>query len=1742
MSNRQVFQNVLNNFRKQAFSERDKGDRFERLVQAYFKTDPKYANQLSEVWLWGDFPSRKDFGGRDTGIDLVAKTLNGDYWAIQCKCLAENTLIDKPAVDTFLSTSGKNFIAENLQTVHFSNRFWVSTTNNWGPNAEQSIQNQSPQVTRINLHELEEAPVLWEDLEKGIYGEAARAAKYPTKAHQEIAIKNTHEYFKTADRGKLIMACGTGKTFTSLKIAEKETNGKGLVLFLVPSIALLGQSLNEWYAQADVPINAICICSDPEVSRKKSKKEDAEDISIVDLALPASTNVKDIVKQFRQFETTGQQGMTVVFSTYQSIEVIADAQKELIKQNSGKGNTYGIFDLVICDEAHRTTGVTLAKDDESAFVKVHDNAFLQARKRLYMTATPRLYSDASKSKAAQADAVLTSMDDFKLFGGEMYRIGFGEAVEKKLLSDYKVLILTVSEADMPAAVQKMVADSQNEINSDDASKLIGCINALSKNILGDEGVLRSADPAPMRTAVAFCQNIAISKKISEAFNETSNIYSESLPQAQRDRLITVTSQHVDGTMGATTRDGKLSWMKSVEGEMNECMVLTNVRCLSEGVDVPSLDAVLFLSARNSEVDVVQSVGRVMRRAPGKNYGYIIIPIVIPSDVEPDKALDDNDRYRVVWTVLNALRAHDDRFNATINKIELNKKRPPQILVGRPDTRNGENGSERSDDGLSELSRQLSIQFQQLQGVVFAKMVQKVGNRRYWEQWAKDVADIAERHIERIKRLIKSDNKHRIVFTQFLMGLHKNINPSIGEDEAVEMLAQHLITKPVFEAIFEGYSFVKNNAISVSMQHMLDLLEEQSLDKDMESLDRFYESVKTSASGIDNAAGRQKIIIELYDKFFKTAFPKMVEKLGIVYTPIEVVDFIILSVEGLLQKEFGRSLSDENIHVLDPFTGTGTFMTRLLQSGLIKAKDLERKYKHELHANEIVLLAYYIAAINIENTYHDITEHNEYQSFDGICLTDTFQLGETEDGDKLFSEMFRANSKRVLAQKKAPLRVIMGNPPYSIGQKSENDNAQNQTYAKLDAKIAETYVALSNTSMNKSSYDSYKKAFRLSTDRLDPKNGGIIAFVSNGAWIDENSSDGFRKCLEKDFTSIYIFNLRGNQRTSGELSRKEGGKIFGSGSRTPIAITFLIKKPALKDTSAIIYYHDIGDYLSREEKLKIIQKFGSINNKGVSWQTLHPNQQGDWLNQRNDIFDTFIPLGGKDVAEKAVFAINSNGVVTNRDAWVYNSSKTALQSNVASMVNYYNTQLANYGVALKLNPKVGVDKFIDSDAKKFSWTRAVKNSLKAGHIRQVEPKNIVTGVYRPFFKQHIYFNRHFNECVYQQPKLFPNYNLANLVIVVTGVGATKDFSTLLMDEIPNLDSLEKAQCFPLYYYEEQNKQTRTLFDKADDKSEYIKRDGISDFILVPARSLYGKKVSKEDVFYYVYGLLHSLDYRKRFVNDLKKMLPRIPLVDEPRDFWDFSKAGRKLAELHINYETVPPAESVVVKGEASKLFKVDKMRFPLKEEKSIIKYNSKITIENIPLTAYEYVVNGKSAIEWIMERYQVKTDKDSGIKNDPNDWADEVGNPRYILDLLLSVINVSVQTVEIVNGLPKLKDIGDGDATPAQLVTETVQADEQAKFFSKLLKVDNDKDWFKALELLNNFYDDLLEEKKYDECDRMIARFMEYDFGVRLHIGLLTITNRRKKYLPGRHELYLAACKIAAEKASPQTLANLKNLE
>jgi predicted helicase len=1542
---------------------------------SFFRIEPTYKTQFKSVWLWPDWPGNR--GLPDTGIDLVAENIDGSgFTAIQCKNYAPTTVLDKSDIDSFFTESGK---------APFTHRIIVSTTNLWTVHAENSLKGQDKPVRRIGIDALANSMIDWDMLSPENLSKLKLIDGKKRRKHQVEAITAVLDGFKENDRGKLIMACGTGKTYTAQCISEDLVGLGGSVLLLVPSIFLLSQTVKEWTADSSIPINVFAVCSDATAGRRR----ETEDLSPYDLAIPATTDTSLLVEKFKK--TKSKEKMNVILSTYQSIGIIHEAQK------LGMGK----FDLVIADEAHRTTGVTLMGEEDSLFTKVHDDKYLKASKRLYMTATPRVYGDSAKAKADAADAWLASMDDTETYGEEFYRLGFHEAVNRDLLTDYKVLVLTVNEEAVASAFQQQLSDSNHELKLDDATRIVGCLNAFAKHDPTNQYFIN--DHTPMKRVVAFSNTINNSKKFKELFSEVSERFKS---YTNSDLAISVEVDHVDGSYNSFKREQLMGWLKA-EAPNSICNVLSNAKCLTEGVDVPSLDAIVFLEPRNSMVDVVQAVGRVMRKSADKKYGYVILPIGIPAGITPEEALSDNKRYAGVWQVLNALRSHDERINAIVNKLDLNNE-PPEMIeivpVGFPEPEESPANQSEYEEGLRAL--QLEFPLEEIRQAIFAKMVEKVGTRQYWENWAKDVAQIAERHVAQINDfLLKPNSKVAKEFRNFLRGLQLNLNEGITQEDAIEMLAQHLITQPIFEAIFGKSGFVESNSVSKVMQSMVEVLEEKFVDTDKKILEGFYADVRLRVEGIDNLEGKQRIITELYEKFFRFAFPRTAEKLGIVYTPIEVVDFIINSVESILKSEFKSSLSNRNVHIIDPFTGTGTFIARLLQSGHINKKELLSKYSSEIHANEIVLLAYYIAAVNIESVFGSLNS-GEYKPFDGLVLTDTFQMFESKD---LMDDLvFLDNNEKVTKQKKTDIRVVIGNPPYSKGQSDANQDNPNMKYPDLDDSIRETYVRGSKSTNSNSSYDSYFKAFRWASNRITDQ--GVICFVTNGSWIDSNSADGFRKSLGEEFSKVYVFNLRGNARTMGEQRRMEAGNVFGEGSRTPVAITLLIKNPEHKGEIEVNYF-DIGDYLSREEKLKFVAKSSSVD--GLAWMRLIPNSHGDWINQRDEKYSTFIPLSDKDNKGKesqAIFKMFSTGIQSGRDIWSYNFSKKILAKNAKRMVLNYNNFLAEFKEARQT-----ISEITRASKKDMSWSRSLLDNLQRGKSAEFNEDEVSAAIYRPFQKMWLYREKFFVEQRYQTHVLFPNHSI-NLAIHTTGPGASVDFGALVIDSIPNKLFMDNGQCFPMFFYPQspQHDSENSLF-ALDDSAAQL--DAVSDWALNEFRGKYGSSITKESIFYYVYGVLSAPEYQKRFRNELKKQTPRVPFLE---NFAAYSEFGRELAHLHLNYETFENTLCKIdiadIGKDQTELYKVEKMRFGKDGDKTTLVYNRYITIRDIPEEVFQYIINGKSPIDWVIDRYILKEDSDSDITNDPNEYSDD---PKYILNLLLSVIAMTKRILELQETLPKL---------------------------------------------------------------------------------------------------------------------------
>ena len=1559
------FDSLVQQINELAETQRDRGTYFEYLARAYFQNEPTYQNEFKNIWMLADVPEEYGIPKTDIGVDLVAETFTGELVAIQAKFY--DRAIQKSNIDSFLSELGKDYYKSGII---------VASTDKWGKNAEKALADRSD-VVRIGLSDLRNSRIDWDKFSFERPDEVTVKAKKKPRYYQKEVIEKALAYFKENDRGQLIMAPGTGKTFTSLKVAEamaKESDKEQyVVLYLVPSIQLLTQTLRGWNNDTDMTMSSMAVTSDRNASRSSVKQDESNiQIKASDIGYPATTSPEKVLNNYRELMRKPKKDLLVVFGTYQSIDVLGKAQKEGFPE----------FDLIIADEAHRTTGSKALGEEDSSFTKVHSNSNIKGYKRLYQTATPKLYGTEARKKAESNSILISSMDDENLYGKVFYRLGFGDAISHDILTDYKLMVLAVDETVVQKDMQKSLSDPENGLNIDDIGRIIGVWNGMIKR----ESFTDKVSGEPMKRAIAFSRTIKDSQRLSEQFENVVNDYLDS------DKGYSVNVRHVDGSMNALQKNEALDWLASDDIPEDSARILSNVRFLTEGIDVPNLDAIVFLSPRKSQVDIVQAVGRIIRKSEGKEYGYIILPIVVPAGETPETILDNNKSYDVVWQVLNALRSVDERFEATVNKLELNKKKPKNIQVigvgGAPDDPTLHANGDYEEQPFKPYQTELELEWEAVEGAIYGKIVQKVGDRRYLEDWSKDVAEIARRHIQGIEIILKQNQESKVAFDKFLRSLQHNINESINQDQAIEMLAQHLITLPIFDTLFGEYGFVNNNPVSSAMEQIIEELSQYGFEKEQKELQPFYDSVRLRAEGIDNAQAKQKIIITLYDKFFSTGFKSTTERLGIVFTPVEVVDFIVKSVDVVLRKHFGKTLASENVHILDPFTGTGTFITRtlhylksLMDNGEITFDDILRKYTQELHANEIVLLSYYIAAINIEAVFDEINGDEPYEPFEGIVLTDTFESTETED--TLDDSFFGTNDKRLKRQQEKPITAIIGNPPYSFGQKDGNDDNQNVSYPKLEQTILSSYVQSSKAGMVGGMYDTYVKAIRWATNRLEQD--GVVAFVTNGSFIDSQSADGLRASLYDEFNHLYIFNLRGNALGQGDIRKKEGGNVFGGGTRTTVAVSILVKNDS---DSHELHYHDIGDYLTKKEKLSLISDFEDISQ--LNWQKIIPDENNDWINRRDSNYLKYAPISGQN---NSPFILSTIGVNSGRDTWVIGFSKEKILSNSKKLIDKYNEEV-------KIN-RVKNNKPMNFNPMETNWSRKLLRLYSNGEFLEFNPTRITQELYRPFTKKWLMYDRNIVE---NPGKFYSKWGESNLAIYITGGGTQKPFSVLISNIILDKQTLGNGKGLMRF----DNEVDETLLFQSNDNMNQTFADKLG--------------LNLDETFAYIYGLLNSREYQEKYANDLKKDLARIPIVKNKEKYVE---VGQKLMDLHLNYEEVPVYEGVDITPFVNPSYKVTKMRFAKKRDEngklvndsSAIVFNSDITISNIPEKAYEYVVNGRSAIEWIIDQYQVKTDKKSGITDDPNDYSDD---EKYIFNLLLRIINVSVQTVDLINSLPNFE--------------------------------------------------------------------------------------------------------------------------
>ena len=1483
--------------------------------------------RFEKVWLWNEWPEND---GPDTGIDLVTRQYNGEYCAVQCKCYADDGSLSMKSVATFLAK------AQSLKMKH---TILVYTGDTLTGHAQKVLRDSRTGI--ITPEHFRQSSINWDKFPR------ITRIKNPKKLrlHQINAVEDVLKGFEDNDRGKMIMACGTGKTLAALHAAEKMVGRGGTVLVLVPSISLILQSMREWSDNANIKHRYMAVCSD---------KSTGEEGSITELESEVSTNYADLKPLIMDHR---KDTMTVIFSTYHSIEVVEKAMKTKS------------FDLILCDEAHRTTGT----EGKSYYTRVHNNSNLSAKKRLYMTATPRVYSDAIKSMGKRKDKVIYSMDDEEKYGPEFHRLNFSDAVHKhNILADFKVKIAVVNSDKVDKYFQQAVTDKDKSLPLNERSLLAAVWHGLR---YPDDDESR---PHLLQRVIAFCNRIDRSEMFAGVMkdpddNDRSFEGVVNMMNRKEQTGMTVNVRHIDGKHNALHRRDKMRWLSDSETDINQCRIVSNARCLSEGVDVPALDGVVFLNPRKSVVDVVQSVGRVMRKVPGKDFGYIVLPVAIPAGIDYSKAMSDNKTFKVVWEVLNALRSHDEEFAREINKLILDKRTEntgevtPRIsisVLGR--------------DNLDKASESV------LYSEIKSRIIQKVGDIDYYDKYGQKLGEATHTIEARLKNKIDSVASTRHEITNFHAGLKEMVNDSVTFDAAIQAISQHMVLSRVFDELFAG-EFTSHNPISVAFNEVVKKI---GLAEELEELEEFYDEVQKEVSQIKTREARQSFIKKIYGNFFESADKKGTEQHGIVYTPVEVIDFIINSTQHILKTEFGAEFNDRSVKVLEPFAGTGTFLVRLLESGYITTNFYE-KYKHDLYANELILLAYYIATVNIETTYSSLRQGNRYVPFDGISYTDTLRVNAQYREDERHRQVtatltgqFKAAHERIKQQRGAHLHVLIGNPPYSVGSDDANDSTPNIKYPELDERIQNTYKNRTKTVRVTPLYDSYIRSIRWASDRLGKS--GIIAFITNASFIRSDTTAGVRASLQEEFTDVWCFDLRGNQRTQGEMSRKEGGKIFGSGSRAPVAVTILVKNP--KKTTHTIHYKDIGDYLSRERKLKIISDTKSILNIR-DWRIIQPDSHHDWIGQRNPEFLKYTVMGNKQTKagkyENTIFKTYTLGVSTNRDVWVYNSSRNLISENMKRHIEYANKQDPNN---LKINPMMA------------KFTRGLISKLKTKK-ESFDINKIRVSMYRPFLKQYLYFDitRYYNEDVHLIPKLFPKERSENLTICIPDKGKTGMFSVLITNIIPDLHIIEQSQCFPLYIYTDSDKLIN-----------------ITDYSLHEYQNHYNNtKITKKDIFYYVYGLLHHTGYKKKFANSLSKELPRIPMAP---NFEKFSKMGKELAKLHLNYETCPRYSLGKPKASFGNLEKMSFLKIKKNGkqtlDRTVLKINRIVIFENIPNTSYH--VNGRTPLEWIIDRYRFTKDEDSGITNNPcKDMT-----PEKTITLIERMVYISVESDKLISELSK----------------------------------------------------------------------------------------------------------------------------
>jgi len=1493
-----------------------------------------------KTYLWHEWASQKGLPLQDTGIDLVAEK-DGELYAVQCKNWGR--AVSWKDVGTFVGS----LLRKDL---NFKGGFLVAKS--VSKEVEREIERLSKTIITVSADELSE----YLDQAKALLeGKPIIKEKKQLRPYQQQAIQSVLEGFQAHDRGKLIMPPGTGKTLVALRLAESFGVGK-LILFLCPSIALLDQSIKAWFKDSELPIHAYAVVSDRGVGR------DDELNSRSLLSFPATTSAEELLRAFR----LEQDKLNVIFSTYQSLDVIKDAQQKGLPE----------FDLIICDEAHRTAGVS--KREETNFKLVHSNEHIKGKKRLYMTATPKVFDVEREEKERIEEENLVKifdMSDEKIFGPTFFEYSFRRAIEEGYLSPYRIVLMTVDKKEVQEKLYEYLM-TQDSLSIDDTTKLVG----LGKLIKGE---VHNEDGTPLnlsiKRGIVFVNRVSKSKQVAEDFEAVFREYFGTQPPAE--------IKHIDGNMPVFEKRNKINWLRD-GGE--KAHILTNAKVLTEGIDVPALDFVAFFDPKESVVDIIQALGRVVRKAQNKEFGLVFIPLVVSTESENIDEQIERTSYKTLWQVLNAVASLDSAFQSQIRVI---------LIEDGNRTREIDPNTDRVlilDRGNTQASL-----FEPIRKYLSTKIVRSFRlGAIFLRDWAQETAKTAKDLKDHVQIALEKDATFRQKFEELRRALTTLLNESISDQDAINLIVQYILTKPIFDAVFEHKSQVDEilDSIFEYFKHFLQ--------NNIRELDKFYEQVQAKASGLRNEEERQEFLRHLYTNFFSVAFKETTDEVGIAYTPVPLVSFIVKFVNYVVQTHFGKTLDDEGVVILEPFAGMGTFIS--IAIGNMDTQKLEEKLKRkEIWANEILLLPYMAMVKNIESTIARKT--GKHLPFETALWTDSFSLMEKlyEKQSPKLPMIIPEKFKELLnAQLKAKVNVLISNPPWRVGRENENVGRRNVEYRNLRMRIGQTYAKyakqLGTTNVNKL-YDTYIQALRMASDRIEE---GVIGFVLNNGWLKGLSGRGVRKALSEEFAEVYVYDLKGDARTREEEWRRQGDKIFDNQSRAGVCLLFLVKR---KDTKGLakIHYKAVRDYATKEEKFAELREWEDQPDQ-IPWQEIQPNQKHDWIDQGEEEFESFVKLGDKkNRNDIKVFNEYSSGLNTSRETYVYNFSREELKKHMERLISTFNEHLERVWAG-EINED-NVEEKIERDQRKIKWDDTLRNWLfRLGEKQKFKEERVFPAFYRPFIPMQVYFYKVFNAGTYRLPSIFPTPDAENLAIVSSSVGKGRVFDVFIATKIVDVSfHTTSVFLFPLYTYIE----VKTLYGTVSQK-QY----NITDQTLKLFRSaLNDPNITKEDIFYYVFGVLSTPSYVERFRNNLSKELPRVPILDS---FKEISKLGRELAELQLAYqryvwavvmkeekEDLPEYSNLTITADENALKEyVERVR--LDKENREITINGKVKVQGIPEFAFECKVGKYPPIRWVSEYLVKKEDKETGIVWDPRLKVEE------FIDILKKLIAFSERCLEI----------------------------------------------------------------------------------------------------------------------------------